>query len=230
MGERVFFAANGTTVRGHLSLPSSGSGPGVVVLQEWWGLVPQIKATCDLLAAEGFTALAPDLYQGEIAEHTEMDRAGELMTGLPPDRAARDMSAAIDYLLDSDACSSAMVGVTGFCMGGLLTLRIAALEGPRVSAAVPFYGAPLGDETLDWNNLSAVVEGHFASNDDFFPADACRALESQLVAMGAAVSFHFYPGTGHGFGNWENPLGAYDEAAWTTAWARTLEFLRANIS
>ena len=230
MGEMVEFAANGSTARGYVAAAAGGSGPGVIVLQEWWGLVPQIKAVCDLLAGEGFTALAPDLYQGEMAEHTEMDKAGELMTTLPPERAARDMSAAIDYLLGHDACSSSTVGVTGFCMGGLLTLRIAAIAGDRVSAAAPFYGAPLGDDSLDWSNLSAKVEGHFAASDDFFPPDACEALAAQLRDLGNDVVFHVYEGTGHGFGNWENPLGTYDEQAWNTAWTRTLSLLRANVS
>ena len=184
MGEMVEFAANGSTARGYVAAADGGSGPGVIVLQEWWGLVPQIKAVCDLLAAEGFTALAPDLYQGEMATHTEMDKAGELMTTLPPERAARDMSAAIDYLLGHDACSSSTVGVTGFCMGGLLTLRIAAIAGDRVSAAAPFYGAPLGDDSLDWSNLSAKVEGHLAASDGFFPPDACEALAAAAARHG----------------------------------------------
>lgn len=230
MGEMVEFSANGATARGYVAVSSAGSGPGIIVIQEWWGLVPQIKGVCDLLAEEGFTALAPDLYHGEMASHTEMDKAGNLMMSLPPERAARDMSAAIDFLLGHAACSSSTVGVTGFCMGGLLTLRIAALEGDRVSAAAPFYGAPLGDDSLDWTNLSARIEGHFAASDDFFPPDACGALASDLRDMGKDVTFHFYPGTGHGFGNWENPLGSYDEQAWQTAWGRTLTFLRSNIS
>lgn len=230
MGEMVGFEANGKAARGYIAAAKDGAGPGVVVLQEWWGLVPQIKEVCDMLAAEGFTALAPDLYHGEMAAHTEMDRAGELMDSLPPDRAARDMSAAIGCLLAHDACTSGTVGVTGFCMGGLLALRIAALEGERVSAAAPFYGAPLGDDTLDWSNLTAAVEGHFAEVDDFFPPDACEALAAQLRAHGKDVVFHFYPGTGHGFGNWENPLGNYDEQAWQEAWRRTVAFLRANIA
>ena len=133
MGEMVEFAANGSTARGYVAAAAGGSGPGVIVLQEWWGLVPQIKGVCDLLAGEGFTALAPDLYQGEMATHTEMDKAGELMTSLPPERAARDMSAAIDYLLGHDACSSSTVGVTGFCMGGLLAMGLTALQPDLVS-------------------------------------------------------------------------------------------------
>ena len=228
-GTMVEFPANGTAAGGYLAVPDGGRGPGVVVLQEWWGLVPQIKGVCDRLASEGFVALAPDLYHGEMAEHTEMDRAGELMTSLPPDRAARDMSAAIDHLLSLDATTGEAVGVIGFCMGGMLTLLIAAQEGDRVAAAVPFYGAPLGDGAPDWSGLTAAVEGHLAENDDFFPPEAINALGAELREAGRDVVCHVYEGTGHGFANEENPLGTWDEAAAATAWARTLAFLGAHL-
>jgi len=230
-GTMVEFPANGTTAGGYLAIPDGGHGPGVVVLQEWWGLVPQIKGVCDRLASEGFVALAPDLYRGKMAEHTEMDKAGELMTSLPPDRAARDMSAAIDFLLAHEATTGDAVGVTGFCMGGMLTLLIAAQEGDRVAAAAPFYGAPLGREQfdMDWSGLSAKVEGHFAANDDFFPPEAITALGDDLREAGHDVVFHVYEGTGHGFANEENPLGTWNEAAAATAWARTVAFLGAHL-
>ena len=228
-GTMVEFPANETTAGGYLAVQDGGRGPGVVVLQEWWGLVPQIKGVCDRLASEGFVVLAPDLYHGEMAEHTEMDRAGELMTSLPPDRAARDMSAAIDHLLSLDATTGNTVGVIGFCMGGMLTLLIAAQEGDRVAAAVPFYGAPLGDGAPDWSGLTAAVEGHLAENDDFFPPEAVNALGAELREVGRDVVFHVYEGTGHGFANEENPLGTWDEAAAATAWARTLAFLGAHL-
>ena len=223
--EMIEFAVNGTDARGYLATPESGSGPGVIVLQEWWGLVPQIKLVCDRLAAAGFTALAPDLYHGEMAEHTEMDKAGELMTNLPPERAARVMLGAVNALLGHDACTSATIGVTGFCMGGLLTMRLCALGGDKIAVAAPFYGAPLGDDSIDWSNLSAKIEGHFAANDDFFPPEACEALAAHLRDLGKDVNFHVYPGTGHGFTNEENPLGSWDEDATATAWGRALELL-----
>jgi len=223
--EMIEFPVNGTNAGGYLATPASGSGPGIIVLQEWWGLVPQIKAVCDRLAEAGFTALAPDLYHGEMAEHTEMDKAGHLMTNLPADRAAKDMIGAVDALLAHDACTSNTVGVTGFCMGGMLTLRLCAIAGDKISAAAPFYGAPLGDDSIDWSGLSARIEGHFAETDDFFPPDACEALASSLRELGNDVVFHIYPGTGHGFTNEENPMGQWNETATETAWARTLELL-----
>ncbi|MEC7923792.1 MAG: dienelactone hydrolase family protein [Actinomycetota bacterium] len=223
--QMIEFPVNGTTAGGYLAASKSGSGTGVLVLQEWWGLVPQIKGVCNRLADEGFTALAPDLYHGDFANHTEMDKAGELMTSLPPDRAARDMAGAIDHLLSLDSCSSSQVGVVGFCMGGMLTLLVSALESSRVAVAAPFYGAPLDDGAPDWNGLTAKVEGHFAAHDDFFPPEAIKGLESQLQELGKDVNFHIYEGTGHAFANEENALGTYDAEAANTAWERTLNLL-----
>ena len=223
--QMIEFPVNGTTAGGYLAASKSGSGTGVLVLQEWWGLVPQIKGFCNRLADEGFTALAPDLYHGDFANHTEMDKAGELMTSLPPDRAARDMAGAIDHLLSLDSCSSSQVGVVGFCMGGMLTLLVSALESSRVAVAAPFYGAPLDDGAPDWNGLTAKVEGHFAAHDDFFPPEAIKGLESQLQELGKDVNFHIYEGTGHAFANEENALGTYDAEAANTAWERTLNLL-----
>jgi carboxymethylenebutenolidase len=230
MGDNVSFPSNGSQAYGYLAVPESGAGPGVLVLQEWWGLVPQIKRVCDRLAGEGFVALAPDLYHGEIAAHTEMDKAGQLMSSLPPDRAARDMSGAVSFLLGHDAVRGDAVGVTGFCMGGMLTFRVAAREGSRVGAAVPYYGAPLGDDAPDWSGLTAPVLGHFAGGDDFFPPDAVRGLEQQLKDLGKDVTFLFYDGTGHAFANEENALGTYDAESAAAAWERTLTFLRAHLS
>jgi carboxymethylenebutenolidase len=229
MGETVSFASNGDTASGYLAVPSSGSGPGLLVIQEWWGLVPQIKATCDRLAGEGFVALAPDLYHGEIAEHTEMDKANQLMQTLPPDRAARDMGAAIDFLRGHEAVTADKVGVIGFCMGGALTLMIAALQGDKVGAAAPFYGAPLGDMAPDWSGLSASVQGHFAEKDDFFGPGPVKELEAQLQGMGKDVEFIVYPGTGHAFANEEDALGTYDAEAAKTALDRAVSFLRSKL-
>ncbi len=229
MGELIDFPSNGDTGRGYLAVPESGTGPGVIVLQEWWGLAPQLQRVADRLAAEGFTALAPDLYRGELAGHDEMDKAAHLMTTLDQQRAARDMLGAIDALLESNATATTKVGVVGFCMGGMLTLRLSALAGDRIAAAVPYYGAPLGDDSIDWSNLAAKVRGHFAYNDDFFPPDACQELAAVLRGLGKDVEFEVHPGTGHGFANEDDPLGTYDKAAAKQAWNATVAFLRSEI-
>src|SRR6476469_2608422 len=122
MAETVQFASNGNTASGYLARPSSGSGPGVIVVQEWWGVDSGIKQSADRLAEAGFVALVPDLYHGEVAGHDEMDKAAQLMQSLPPDRAARDMSGAVDFLAGHDAVTGEGVGVVGFCMGGMLAL------------------------------------------------------------------------------------------------------------
>ena len=228
MGETVEFASNGSTASGYLALPSGGSGPGILVLQEWWGLNPQIKGVADRLAGEGYAALAPDLYHGELAEHTEMDKAGRLMAEMQADRAARDMGGAVDYLIGHDAVTSNGVCVVGFCMGGMLTLLVAAQHGDKVIAAAPYYGAPLGDSAPDWSGLTAPVDGHFAENDSFFPPDAVVALEAELKGMGKDVTFHVYPGTGHAFANENDPFGTHNADAAKTAWQRTLAFFKAK--
>jgi carboxymethylenebutenolidase len=230
MGENVEFASNGGTARGYLAAPASGSGPGVVVIQEWWGLNPQIKGVADRLAGEGFAALAPDLYHGELAGHDEMDKAGQLMSSLPPDRAARDMGAAVDFLVGHDACSSAKVGVIGFCMGGMLSWVLATVRPDTVGAVEAFYGAPLDPSSApDWSKLQAPVEAHVAQKDDFFPAAAIEALGEQLRSDGKDVTVYVYA-AGHAFANEENALGTYDRAAAIQAWDRAVAFFKTHLS
>ena len=224
MGELVTFASNGTDARGHLAVPESGSGPGLIVIQEWWGLNPQMKGVADHLATEGFVALAPDLYHGELAAHDEMDKAGHLMTSLPPDRAARDMSGAVDYLAGHDATNGKGVGVVGFCMGGLLSFLLAANRPDQVKAAVPFYGFPQGDAEPDWSRIEAVIRAHMADPDDFFPADKARALGETLRGLGKDVEVTVHQ-AGHGFMNEENPMGAYNPDLAAEVWGQMVGFL-----
>src|SRR6476620_2723377 len=110
MAETISFPSNGSDASGYLVTPEGGSGPGVLVIQEWWGLDSGIKEMTDRLGAAGFVALAPDLYHGELAAHDEMDKAAHLMQTLPPDRAGRDMSGAVDYLAGHPAVTSASIG------------------------------------------------------------------------------------------------------------------------
>jgi carboxymethylenebutenolidase len=230
MGEMISFASNGDQADGYLATPSNGSGPGVLVLQEWWGLAPQLKRVADRLAAEGFTALAPDLYHGELAGHDEMDKAAHLMSTMDQARAARDMGGAVDALLAHPAVTSSKVGVIGFCMGGMLSLLVAAQEGDKIGAATPFYGAPIGPDAPDLSGITAPVLGAFAANDDFFPPDACEALAQSLRDKGKDVHFEVYPGTGHAFANEDNPLGSYNADAATKAWNAAVEFLRKHLA
>jgi len=229
MGENVEFPSNGSTAAGYLAPATEGAGPGIVVLQEWWGLVPQLKRVCDRLSDEGFTALAPDLYHGDIANHDEMDKAAGLMNTLPPDRAARDMGAAVTYLLGHESVRGHNVGVVGFCMGGMLAWLLAANEGERIGAVVAYYGAPVGENEPEWSGLTAPVLAHIAENDDFFPPSAVQGLEQKLKTMDKDVTTYVYPKTGHAFGNEENALGTYDADAERQAWVRTLEFLRKHL-
>jgi len=229
VGTFVEIPHGGGGARGYLAVPAGGSGPGVMVVQEWWGLVAQIEGVCDRLAREGFVALAPDLFRGEVAAHDEMDKAGRLMSELPLERAAADMGAAVDFLLAHDAVAGDRIGVIGFCMGGMLTLVVAAQQGAKVGAAVPFYGAPIGASEPDWSNLSAAVHGHFAERDDFFPPDAVTDLERRLRAMGKDVVFEIHEGTGHAFANEENPLGTHHPEAADRAWSRAVPFLHERL-
>ena len=161
MGEMVEFPSNGQTAQGYLATPSSGAGPGVVVIQEWWGLVPHIKDVCDRFAAEGFAALAPDLYHGEST--TEPDEAGKLMMALNIEQAAKDMSGAVDYLQASDAERGQGVGVIGYCMGGGLALVLACQRPDEVKAVAPYYGLiPWENAQPDFSKMEAAVQGHYA--------------------------------------------------------------------
>ena len=229
MAESIEFASNGNTAPGYLVTPGGGSGPGVVVVQEWWGLNSGIKEVADRLGAAGFVALVPDLYYGELAGHAEMDKAAQLMGALPPDRAARDMSGAVDYLAGHDAVTGDGIGVVGFCMGGMLSLILAANRPDRIKAVVPFYGFPQGDTEPDWAPMTAVVRGHMAENDDFFGPAAAHALEAKLQGMGKDVTFTVHPGTGHAFMGPHNALGTLDEELAAQVWPDVVAFLHEQL-
>ncbi len=227
MGEMVEFPSNGTTVGGYLATPEVGAGPGVVVIQEWWGLVDHIKDVCDRFAAEGFTALAPDLYRG--ATTTEPDEAAKLMMAMNIERAARDMAGAVDYLAGHEAERGQGVGVVGFCMGGGLALWLATLRPDQVRAVVSFYGViPWEAAQPDWSRLAAAVQGHYAENDGFASPEHVAALEAQLKGLGVDVEMFVYDGTHHGFFNDTRP-DVYAEDTARQAWIRTLEFLRRHL-
>lgn len=222
----VQFASNGTQAQGYLALPESGRGVGVVVIQEWWGLVDHIREVCDRFAQQGFVALAPDLYHGETT--AEPDEAGKMMMELDIERAARDMSGAVDFLLSHDAVVGDRLGAVGFCMGGGLVLVLAARNGDKIGAAVPFYGVFKG-ETPDLSGIACPVLGHFGENDEFAPPQKARELEDTIRQQaGVECTFHTYPEAGHAFYNDERPEAHHPEHA-RRAWERTIAFLRANL-
>lgn len=229
MAETVSFPSNGSEASGYLVRPESGSGPGLLVIQEWWGLDWGIKEVADRLGKAGFVALAPDLYHGELAGHDEMDKAGQLMSSMPPDRAAKDMSGAIDYLTNLDGVTGRGIGVIGFCMGGMLSFLIAAGRSDKVVAVVPFYGFPQGDMEPDWSKLHAVIRGHMAETDTFFGPEAARALEAKLQAMGKDCTLTVYPGTGHAFMAPHNALGTRNEELAEKIWPEVTSFLHQQL-
>ncbi len=224
--QNVTFASNGTQAHGYLAVPPGGSGPGVVLIQEWWGLDDHMVDVADRLAAEGFVVLAPDLMGGRVAH--DSDEAGEMMSQLPVEQAARDLGGAVDYLLAHDAVTSSTVGTVGFCMGGGFVLLLAAQQGDRVSAAVPFYGVgPAVPDT--YTGVRAAVQGHYAEQDGFYPVDQARQQEQQIrEESGAEVQFFYYP-AGHAFHNDKDRLGTYDEESARLAWSRTVDFLRSHV-
>lgn len=222
MGEMVEFTSNGGTCTGYLA---GTSGPGVVVIQEWWGLNDHIKDIADRFAAEGFVALAPDLYHGEIT--TEPDAAGKLLMSMNLATAGKDLSGAVDYL--QARTGHTKVGVTGFCMGGGLALMVACLRPDAVAAAAPFYGGMRPDTVIEWDNLAAVVEGHYAETDRGTAApEAVKELEATLRAKGKDATFHVYPGTHHAFFN-DTRAEVYNADAAQTSWDRTLALFRAQL-
>jgi carboxymethylenebutenolidase len=227
VGELVEFTANGGTDSGYLAIPRAGRGyqrgPGVIVIQEWWGLVEHIKNVCDRFADAGFVALAPDLYHGKTT--TSPDEAGKLMMAMQIDQAEKDLSGAVKYLLDHDATTGDKVGVVGFCMGGALALYAAA-KNANINKCVVFYGIHPNVKP-DLPNLQAPVLGNYAGNDAFVTPETVNQLEQQLQALGKQVDFKIYPGTNHAFFNDTRPE-VYNAEAANDAWQRTINFLRST--
>jgi len=224
-GTLVSFASNGGTTHGYLATPEK-PGPGVLVIQEWWGLAPHITHVCDRLAAEGFTALAPDLYHSKTT--TSPDEAGRLMMALNIDRAAKDLKGAATFLLGRKSTGGARkIGVVGFCMGGQLALY-AACEQPEIGACVDFYGIhPHVKPNLA--ALQAPVLGIFGEEDDSVTPAAVRTLEADLKKAGKTTDFTIFPGVGHAFFNDTRPE-VYNEAAAQDAWQKSCAFLRRHLS
>ncbi len=214
--------ANGRTASGYLAKPSSGSGPGVVLLQEWWGLVDHVKDVANRLAAAGFVTLAPDLYHGESARSP--DDAMRLLMAMNMVETAKELRGAADHLLRLDAVAPKRVASMGFCLGGQLALFAACEHPDRFHAAVDFYGIfnPKIDVRLD--RLAGSVLAHFGEHDPSVkPADA-RALVARIESSGKRIEAYFYD-AGHAFFNDSRPQVYSPENA-MLAWERTVEFLQ----
>jgi len=224
-GEIVEFPSNGKEANGYLAIPKSGKGPGVIVIQEWWGLVPHIKEVCDRFASAGYVALAPDMYHGAVAKSP--DEAGKYMMSLQIDEAEKDLRGACEYLQNHGATSGSKIGTVGFCMGGALSLY-AASKNPQIGACVIFYGIHPNVKP-DLDALQAPVLGLYAELDSFVTPAVANGLGDQLKTHGKTAEMHIYPDVDHAFFNDTRPE-VYNQAAAQDAWRRMLDFFSKNLN
>ena len=220
----VEFAANGGTATGYFAEPED-TGPGLIVLQEWWGVDDHIRDVCNRFAAEGFLALAPDLFHGETTE--QPDEAQQKMMALNMDEAEKEVRGAVRFVLEHPKCNG-NVGSVGFCLGGGLSVW-AATASPEIGAVVSFYYVmPHGKP--DFSKLNAPVLGHFGTNDQFISVGEAESLEEELQQAGVEAAFEFYEGAGHAFFADHNRLGTYHEEHADTAWRKTVDFFKKHLS
>lgn len=224
MGQKAEFSSNGHQCQGYLALPGDGKGPAVVVVQEWWGLVPHIEDVCDRLAASGFLALAPDLYHGEKV--SSPNDAQKLMMELDVERANADILGAGSYLLSRPECSSRNFGLVGFCMGGALAQYVAT-NSDQVGAVASFYG---GFKKVQprWENLQAPILLIYGSSDTGVPPSRGIELQKKLRGLGKEVEVKIYD-AGHAFFN-DTRIEAYNAEAADAAWRETIELFRQNLA
>ncbi|GAA1855904.1 dienelactone hydrolase family protein [Pseudonocardia ailaonensis] len=230
--ERVT-APDGGTFDAYCAVPESGSGPGVLVFQEIFGINDNIRGICDRLAGEGFTALAPDMFWRLEPRFERKDESGmpdgmALVQRLDFGAAAGDITAAFAHLKGMAECTGT-VGATGFCLGGALAFLCATtarVDGVGVDAAVPYYGSAINDMLGNFATLDCPTLFHYGNHDPFIPEENIRQVE-ELVADRPNATVRRYE-AGHAFSNWDAP-SMYDEKAATEAWGHTLDFLRANL-
>lgn len=221
----IEFAGNGSKYSGYLAEPESGAGPGVIVIQEWWGLVGHIKDVVDRFAAAGFTALAPDFYHGK--QTTEPDEAGSMMMALNIADAEKVVHGAVTALLAEESTSGEMVGVVGFCMGGQLSLFAACVD-ERIGACVDFYGIHPNVHP-DYAKLNGPVLGFFASEDTYATPEVVAKMSADLTAAGKGHDFKIYEGRQHAFFNSDRPE-VYDHEAAEECWTKMTAFFRENLA
>jgi carboxymethylenebutenolidase len=223
MGERVEFPSNSHTCQGYFAAPQT-KGPAVVVIQEWWGLVPHIEDIVERFARAGFVAIAPDLYHGKTTKSP--DQAMKELMELDSERAVGEIIGAGKWLLERPECSSKTYGVVGFCMGGGLA-KFAATRDANVGAAVSFYGG-FKKSDFEWEKLNGPILLIAGEDDKGVSAAGERALAEKLQAMGKQATVKTYANADHAFFNDTRPE-VYNAEAATDAWERTLELFRANV-
>ena len=202
---------------------SRTNAPAIVVVHEWWGLNDQIRTLARRLAREGYVAIVPDLYHGQVASDPEL--AHELSRGLEGEAAMRDLDATVDWLKQQPGMAKSRIAVIGFCMGGGLSQAL-ALHRPDLSAAVMFYGSPV-TEPDELKKLSAPLLAHFGATDRGIPPSRADDLRKGLKEAGKVGEVYVYPGAGHAFMNDTKP--SYHADAARQAWARTLAFLQRHL-
>lgn len=210
---------NDKKVNAYLAASENG-GPGILVLHAWWGLKPFFKETCDQLAAQGFTVLAPDLFNGKIAR--TIDEAKGLAEGSDSRAIGGIVMAAKDHLL---SLAKNKIGVLGFSFGAAWSLVAAAYDPDKIAAAVLFYGAY---PDMDFNKVKSKILGHFCEVDEWEPLEGVRQMEANMKAAGVDVTLHFYPNVSHWFVESDRP--EFNPASAQIAWERTFEFLKAGLS
>lgn len=220
----VEFPANGSTAKGYLAEPAE-EGPGVVVLQEWWGVDEHIRDVCDRFASEGFVALAPDLFHGETTD--QPSEAEQKMMALDMDDAVKEMRGAVQHVAQHEKCNG-NVGVVGFCLGGGLAAHAAAASDDVGATVIFYYVMPHGKP--DFSQIDGPVLGHFGTGDDFISVDDANALEEEIRSAGNEVEFHYYDGAGHAFFNDTDRLGTHDPEHARNAWERTIDFFKRHLS
>jgi carboxymethylenebutenolidase len=223
--ETVSYKSGEETVSGFLALPDGGGKhAAIVVIHEWWGLNDQVKEDTQKLAAEGYVALAVDLYRGKVA--TTADEAHELMRGVPDDRGIRDLEAAFAYLAARPDVKPGKIGSVGWCMGGGWSIKLAMSE-PKLAACAVNYGS-LPTEASSIAKIEAPVLGNFGADDRGITPDSVRAFDAAMKAAGKPVDVKIYDGAGHAFENPNNKDGYRPQAA-EDAWSRMDAFFKKTL-
>lgn len=222
-GEMVEFSTVDGPAKGYLATPDNPNGKALVVVQEWWGLVDEIKGIADRYAEAGYHALVPDLFRGESTD--QPDEAQQKLMAMNVPQAEKDLDGAVDFV--AERAGTDQVGSTGYCIGGALCLYAAALN-PKVVASSSFYYVfPHGKP--DWSQIRGPVIMHFGTEDDFIPVADAEALIDEVKAAGVDLDAEFYEGAGHAFCNTANRLGTYNEEYAELAFSRNLAFFEKNL-